>query len=46
MTEGVREDGGCLGTAVPCRMRRCQMKPLQLFIRTGGPGGVAALGKC
>lgn len=31
--------GGCLGTEAPCRMRSCQMEPLQLFIRAGGPGG-------
>lgn len=38
--------GGCLGTEAPCQMSGCQMDPLQLFIRAGGPGGTGAPGTC
>lgn len=37
--------GMCLGTEAPCQMRSCQMDRLQLFIRPGGPGAVAAPGE-
>lgn len=46
MREGKGKGGGRLGTAALCRMRSCQMEPPQLFIRAGGPGGVAAPDKC
>lgn len=38
--------GVCLGPEAPCQMRSRQMDHLQLLIRVGGPGRVAAQGKC
>lgn len=44
--KGALKWGVCLGPEAPCQMRSHQMDHPQLLIRVGGPGRVAAQGKC